>query len=192
MQEAARLMAESGIESFDHAKRKARERLNLPATAQLPKNHEIEAALLEYRALFGGDVHDQQLRAMRKVAADAMQALQEFKPRLVGPVLSGTADENSSVCLHLFAESAEDVAFYLMDQQIPFRYTERRLRMSTGSQERIPAYAFVVDGTEIELVAFSGKLRRQAPISAVDGHPMRRASLSEVRALIDTPQPALP
>lgn len=185
-------MAESGIESFDLAKRKARDQLRLPAGTPLPRNHDIEAALLEYRAVFGGEQHDESLRNLRQVALEAMQALARFKPRLVGPVLSGSGDEHSTVCLHLFSEVAEDVEFFLIDKQIPFRHTEQRLRMSSGAVERLPGYAFGVDDVAMELVVFSGKARRQAPLSAVDGRPMRRASATELRALMDSSQPALP
>ena len=44
-QEAARIMAEHGIEDFLQAKRKAADRLGVNDVAVLPKNVEIEAAL---------------------------------------------------------------------------------------------------------------------------------------------------
>jgi hypothetical protein len=190
IQEAARLMAESGIESFELAKRKARDRLHLPATAALPRNDEIEAALLSYRSLFGGEEHGRALLRLRRVAADAMQGLEQFRPRLVGPVLSGTADEHSVITLHLFAESAEEVAFFLIDAGIPFRHTERRLRMNTGAQERVPGYCFGVDDAELELLVFCGKLERQAVLSPVDARPMRRASRRQVLELVNPDPPA--
>ena len=45
-EEAARLMSEHGIGDFLQAKRKAAERLGVDDVAALPKNTEIEAALL--------------------------------------------------------------------------------------------------------------------------------------------------
>ena len=36
----------------------------------------------------------------------------------------------------------------------------------------------------VELLVFSGKTRRRTPMSPVDGRPIRRASLSDVRALV--------
>ena len=45
-QEAARIMAEHGIGDFLQAKRKAADRLGVNDVAVLPKNVEIEAALL--------------------------------------------------------------------------------------------------------------------------------------------------
>jgi hypothetical protein len=192
VQEAARLMAESGIEDYELAKRKARERLRLPASVTLPRNSEIQAALIEYRRIFGAQQHDEQLRQLRRVALQVMELLEAYRPRLVGAVLSGAADEHSSVCMHLFAESPEEVAFFLMDRRIPFRDAEQRLRMSSGALERVPGYSFGIEGTAVELLVFSGKLGRQVPLSPVDGRRMRRATPSEVRALLDAPQPALP
>ena len=51
-QEAARLMAEHGIQDYYVAKRKAAERYGVVDGAFLPKNTEIEAALRSYQRLF--------------------------------------------------------------------------------------------------------------------------------------------
>src|SRR5215472_14772431 len=102
-QEAARIMAEHGIRDFLVAKRKAAERFGVTdGAAVLPKNTEIEAALAEYQRLFGGESHVATLHAQRRAALRAMRYLREFEPRLVGPVLSGTATEHSEIQLHLF------------------------------------------------------------------------------------------
>ena len=56
-QEAARIMAEHGIEDFLQAKRKAADRLAVHEVSVLPSNVEIEAALRAHQRLFGGDSH---------------------------------------------------------------------------------------------------------------------------------------
>src|ERR1700722_3522251 len=113
-QEAARIMAEHGIRDFRIAKRKAAERLGVvDGSALLPKNSEIESALAEYQRLFGGESHLSALLAQRRAALSALRYLREFEPRLVGPVLSGTATQHSQVQLHLFAERAESVTLKL-------------------------------------------------------------------------------
>lgn len=192
VQEAARLMADGGIQDYELAKRKARDRLRLPAGFPAPRNQDIEAALIEYRALYGGARHDEDLRNLRRLAADAMSALGDFRPRLVGPVLSGAADGASAVCLHLFADAPEDVALYLIEQRIPFRDTEHRVRMSSGDVARIPGFSFVADGVQVDLLIFAGRARRHTPMSPVDGRPMRRANLAEVRALAEAAPPEWP
>ena len=57
-QVAARLIAEHGIADWSLAKRKAARQLMLPEREALPGDDEIEAALAEHHALFGGDAHD--------------------------------------------------------------------------------------------------------------------------------------
>ena len=71
-QEAARIMAEHGIRDFFVAKKKAAERLGVSdGSAVLPKNTEIETALVEYQRLFGGESHTESLYAQRRAALSA-------------------------------------------------------------------------------------------------------------------------
>ena len=67
-QEAARLMAEHGIQDFYIAKRKAAERYGVVDGAFLPRNTEIEAALMSHQRLFGGAQHQRSLQEQRRVA----------------------------------------------------------------------------------------------------------------------------
>src|ERR1017187_9827728 len=101
-QEAARIMAEHGIEDFLQAKRKAANRLRVNDVAVLPKNIEIEAALLEHERLFGTGSYVHSVKNRRRIALDTMLMLGEFDPRLVGAVLTGTATNYSDINLHLF------------------------------------------------------------------------------------------
>ena len=111
-QEAARIIVDQGIRDYRVAKTKAADRLGMGKRGSLPGNSEIEQAVNEHLLLFGGDSHADHLRAMRETAISAMQMLEEFTPRLVGPVLSGIADENSAINLHVFADSPEAVAMF--------------------------------------------------------------------------------
>jgi hypothetical protein len=182
--EAARVMLDGGIRDFALAKRKALERLHLPPTTPLPRNQEIEQALLEHQRLFGGTEQAHRLREQREAAVAAMREFAAFDPRLVGPVLSGSADRNCPVCLHLFADAAEEVEWRLLDLGIPHRNTEQRLRMSTGEFERVPGFGFLAAEIPVELLVFSGRTRRHTPLSPVDGKAMRRAALAEVNRLL--------
>ncbi len=101
----------------------------------------------------------------------------------MGSVLSGTADANSEVCLHLFSQTAEDLTIFLMDHGIDFQQAERRLKMSGGEFIRMPAFRLVDDGIQLELIVFSDSDRRHPPLSPVDGRPMRRANIAEVASL---------
>ena len=187
-QEAARIMAEHGIRDFLVAKRKAAERLGVTdGAAMLPKNSEIEEALAAYQRLFGGDTHLEVLHAQRAAALSAMRYLKEFEPRLVGPVLSGTATEHSEVQLHLFADRAESVTLKLIDQGIPHEVTARRVKLNAERIRAYPGVRFEMDDQPIEATVFPPDGIRQAPVSPVDGRPMRRASALEVAALLDAP-----
>jgi len=183
-QEAARVMAEHGISDFLFAKRKAAERLGVTDNAVLPRNTEVEEALAEYQRLFGGDSHVESLYAQRQVALEAMKRLKEFEPRLVGPVLSGTATEHSQVQIHLFADRPESVTIKLMDQGIPHEVTERRVKMNAERILAYPGVSFEIDDQPIEATVFPMDGIRQAPVSPVDGKPMRRANVSDVEELL--------
>lgn len=183
-QEAARIMAEHGIRDFYVAKRKAAERYGVDDGGVLPRNTEIEAALGEYQRLFQNGSHEESLLAQRSAALHAMQWLREFDPRLVGPVLTGTATEHVDVELHLFADSAEAVTFKLMDHGIPHDVAERRVKMNADRVITQPTVRFEIDDQPVEATVFPRDGIRQAPVSPVDGRPMKRADAAEVEALI--------
>ena len=178
-------MAEHGIRDFLVAKRKAAERFGVSdGTAVLPRNSEIEEALAAYQRLFGGASHLQALHAQRSAALAAMRYLHEFEPRLVGPVLSGTATEHSEVQLHLFADRAESVTLKLIDQGIPHEVTERRIKLNRERSRAFPGVRFQLDDQPIEATVFPLDGIRQAPVSPVDGRPMRRADAAEIQDLL--------
>jgi hypothetical protein len=183
-QEAARIMAEHGIRDYLVAKRKAAERFGVTDNAVLPKNTEIEDALVVHQRLFGGESHQESLHAQRKVALRAMRRLREFEPRLVGPVLTGTATAHSEVQLHLFTDQAESVAIKLMDEGIPHEVTERRVKMNSDWVRACPGVRFEIDNQPVDATVFPMDGIRQAPVSPVDGKPMRRADADELEALI--------
>jgi len=184
-QEAARIMAEHGIEDFLQAKRKAADRLGVHDVAVLPKNVEIEAALRAHLRLFGRDSHDHSLKDQRRIALDAMRLLAEFQPRLVGSVLTGTATNHSDINLHLFADNSEIVAIRLLDLDIPHEFYERRVKMDAERSVSYPALRFDAGGRTVDATVFPVDGIRQSPYSPVDGRPMKRADAREVSELID-------
>jgi len=181
--EAARIMSQQSLADFYQAKQKAAERLGVPAQS-LPSNQEIEQALIEYQRLFGGDEHEQAVRQLREQALKAMEILHRFEPRLVGQVWAGTAHADSVVELHLFADTSEAVAIELMERAIPFRHGEREFRYSAERSASYPAFSFLAGGVKLEVVVFPPEAIRQAPLSRIDGKPMKRARPNEVRALL--------
>jgi hypothetical protein len=183
-QEAARIMAQHGIHDFLTAKRKAAERLGVQDASALPRNTEIEDALAQYQRLFDPDGHGLTLEAQRRAALHAMLWLSQFDPRLVGPVLSGTATEHADIQLHLFADRPEYVALKLIDRGVAHEVTERRVRLDAERIKAYPGLRFAVDDRQVEATVFPLDGIRQAPVSPVDGKPMRRADAEEIQDLL--------
>jgi hypothetical protein len=186
-QEAARIMSEAGIQDFGFAKRKAAERYGVTEDGVLPRNVEIEAALAAHQRLFGQGQHELTLSRQRRVALAAMDLLGDFQPRLVGPVLTGTATEHSDVQLHVFAEPPENVYFRLMDRHVDHEVGEKKVKFQSDRQLSLPSVRFALDADAIEAVIFPKDGIRQAPVSPVDGRPMRRADAAEVRRMVSEP-----
>ncbi|KAF1691983.1 hypothetical protein [Pseudoxanthomonas koreensis] len=182
--EAARLMAEGGIRDFHQAKIKAAARLGIRDDASLPRNREIEEALREYQRIFLGDSQAQALRRRREAAARALEFLAGFEPRLVGPVLEGTADATSPVLLHAYSDDAEAVTRHLDEHGIPAVSRTRRLRLDRERVADLPVWVFSAEDLAFDVTVLPLHALRQAPLSAVDERPMRRASLAQLRRLL--------
>ena len=183
-QECARLMADEGVPDFRTAKRKAALRLAIANKALLPDNREIEQALLDHQRLFHTDRQTLLLQDLREIALDAMRFLVQFRPRLVGSVLSGTAGPGADIQLHLFADTPQEVALFLMEHRIPFKAADHRLKLSNGDPACLPVFRCGMGNHDLNLTVFTPLSEREAPRSPVDGRPMRRAGLAEVQALL--------
>ncbi|MDH4109457.1 MAG: hypothetical protein OEW35_14185 [Gammaproteobacteria bacterium] len=185
-QEAARIIVEQGISDFRLAKHKAAERLGMSERGSLPGNSEIEQAVAEYQQLFLGDSHSSVLQTMRHAALAAMELLAAFTPRVAGGVLHGTAGAHSPVDLHVFSDSVEQVAFCLERGGVVYRPFDRRLKSRRGRSESFAGLRFLLMETPIEATVFPFDGIRQAPISPVDGRPMRRADARILRELLES------
>jgi hypothetical protein len=183
--EAARLMAESGIEDFGLAKRKAAERLGIRGAGALPTNAEIQLCLAERLRIFEPDESQGRLESLRRVAADVMLELEAFAPRLVGAVLAGTVTIASGVELHVFADAPELVAGILESNGTVVRDCQRRYRLDSETTVQRPGFCFERDGEQIEVFVFPERSAHQPPLSPVDQRPMRRAARNAVLALLE-------
>jgi len=183
-QEAAKIMIDSGIRDFAMAKRKAADHLNAHDTRQLPTNLEIEQAMVEYQRLFRAREQPQTLQKLREVAYTAMQFFQDFNPRLVGPVLTGTADTNSAVTLHLFNDHVEAVNLLLLDKRIPFESRDKRYKIGADTYEQYPCFEFYAEQIKIEVVVFPASKHYARPLSPIDGKPMQRADMAALEILL--------
>ena len=176
-------MAEEGVLDFHAAKRKAAERLNLPEGQHLPSNPEIEQALSEHLQLFHSRDLPQTLQRLHRLAVQAMRLLERFEPRLVGSLLTGHVTRFSEIQIHVIADAPERVAFLLQENSIPYEETSKRLRYGGDRSAIVPVYGFLAEDTAIEVSVLTPAAAREAPLSPVDGRPMKRATLKEVEAL---------
>lgn len=184
-QAAARLLAEGAAASIAAARHKAAERLGAPDTRSWPSNQEVSEALADYQRLFGGPRFGERLHGLRATALKAMKLLEGFSPRLVGPVLNGTATAASPVSLHVFCDTSEAIGLFLQEHGIPCELGERAVEREPGSVATRPVYTFIAGDTAIELVVFPEIGLRQAPLSSLDGRPMPRADRAAVEALLE-------
>ncbi|TZF90069.1 hypothetical protein [Cognatilysobacter lacus] len=181
--EAARLMAESGIANYHQAKLKAAERLGISDDASLPRNTEIETALRQYQRLFGRETAGE-LHRRREAALEALRFFRAFEPRLVGPVLEGTAHTHSPVMLHLHADDADAVHRFFVEHDIPAQPRSRRLRLDRHREADVPVWTFSADNVPFDVTVLPHDVLRQAPLSPVDEKPMRRASQAQLRQIV--------
>ncbi|VAX10184.1 FIG00856772: hypothetical protein [hydrothermal vent metagenome] len=187
-QEAAQILLQSGSRDYYAAKQKAAVHLGAADTRNMPSNTEIESALQEYQRIFRADSQPAELLRLRKAALHAMQFFKDFKPRLVGSVLRGTADKHSAVSLHIVAATVEDVDLFLMHYNIPFEIGEKRVRFQAEQVQSLPVYRFVADDAPIDVVIFPLDGPRQPPLSPLDSKPMQRADIHKLEKLLQEEQ----
>lgn len=180
---AARLMAEDGIDNFALAKRKAARQLGAADTESLPTNDEIEAELRDYRALYQAEEHPERIAELRRMALDAMRALERFSPYLTGPVLRGIAGPYAEIDLQLYPDSAKDVELFLLERNIAFDTSEAR-RYSGGRAHAVSVFKLDWLGTPLRLSVFDPRDERVALKTSQTGRVMDRAGITEVRQLL--------
>lgn len=111
--EAARLVVETGMD-YAAAKHKAARALG-ERRAELPSNEEVEDQVREYLALFCADTQPAELAALRRVAADWMARLDDFRPHLAGAVWRGTATRHSAVHIDLYCDDPKAAEIALLN-----------------------------------------------------------------------------
>jgi hypothetical protein len=179
---AARLKASDASLDCRAALRKAAETLGLDARHP-PDCVELEEALRAYQQLFRPE-QAPALRRLRIRALEAMRFFAAFEPRLVGAVLSGTADAHSIITLHLFADTPEEVMLRLVEHDIPFDEGVRMLRYRGGRSRDYPVFSLVVDGSPVDLVVLSPVDLREAPLGVSGSGAMQRAGIRRLEEIL--------
>ena len=165
------MIAEDGLD-YSTAKRKAVRQLlgqsSLPRGDLMPDNTMVEEAVREYQALFMSDTQPARLQKLREMALELMVWLEPFQPYLTGAVWNGTAGEHSEIVLQCFADSAKDLAIFLLNANIQYEVDERLDFRGRGTVE-----------------AFYFMWRREAVVLAIYDQKALRGALNE-----GTPKPS--
>jgi hypothetical protein len=186
VQEAARIVVEDGLSDYRLAKQKAAERLGLRSgAAPMPSNADLQAAVIQYQRLFGGSAYASRLVLMRRTAVQAMRMLKEFSPRLVGAVASGATTEGHDVQLHCFADKPEMIDVLLESKGLAFTVSERRYRYGDGQVQDVPVLSFDAADIGVSVAVFPERDQRRAPLSSIDGAPVRRLDFASAEALAE-------
>ena len=182
--EAARIIVEDGLQDYRLAKEKAMRHLALGDGhwEALPSNAEVMAEITLRLRLFRGDSHPAQLQHLRELALQVMGQLQTFAPRLVGAVLAGAVTAHTDLQLHLFADTPEDLSFFMLDQGIAYQEGVQSLRFAQGHRQ-IPVIHFIHSEVPVHCAIFSSD-EHEVPLSAVTGKAMQRARHKQVALLL--------
>lgn len=181
--QAARLMAEDGIEDYGLAKRKAAKQLGMPDTRRLPNNAEIDAALHEYQSIYQPDDQRRRTQLLREQAVDSMRELEAFSPHLTGSVLSGTPGPYASIHLQLYTDNAKAVELFLLGRGFSYRTGQTRL-YAGGELRTLPVFTIDDDGIEIELTVLDTHDLRAPVRATAEGRVIERAKLQTVEAML--------
>ena len=182
---AARMMAEDGITDYGTAKTKAARQAGLGDSALLPDNHEIEEALREYQGLYQKDDQPLHLRRLREVAVKVMREFGDFRPALVGSVLTGTAGQFSDVNLQLFTDDSKLLTMFLLNRH--YRFEEGSKKVRRGDRlDAVPQISLEVEDVTVTFTVLDPGDERSTPRARADpGEMPLRARLAEVEALLE-------
>ena len=183
---AARFLADGEAEDLGDAKRRAAERLGVRDTRDLPDNLAVVGAIVEYQRIFEPDHAPERLVRLRAIALRAMRALGEFEPRLVGPVLYGTAFDHTPIALHLHSDEVEAVVRRLLALRASYTLEERALRSGRHATERVPMLVTALEDVELELLVLPRQRLANPPRSPLDGGTYRRLDAAGLERLLDS------
>ncbi len=192
-QQAARMMAEDGINDFAYAKKKAGKQLGVSENSVLPTNAEIEEEIRLYHEIYNADEQPLELAKLRKAALITMQLFERFNPHLTGSVLDGSAGKFSQTNIHLFADSAKDVEMFLLNQQIPFESSEKSYRVSDKPskdkkekvRKTVPVFTLETELGLQKLSVFEFDDLRISTKKTSDGSNAERADINDLQVLLN-------
>ena len=171
--EAARIMAEDGIDNFALAKRKAARRLGASDTESLPRNDEVEAQLHAYRALYQPQEHSERIAVLAARGAGRHARIQTVSSISDGP---GPQGHCGSLCRDraaAFPQTPKDVEIDLLERGVSFSTQEAR-RFSGERAHAVSVFLLHWQGAPLKLSVFDCRDERLALKTSQAGRVMER------------------
>jgi hypothetical protein len=181
--EAARLLYDRRQSQYQRARLAAARRCSGQPVrpADLPSRGEIRDALR--RLAMGGAGPHEMLRSLRLAALDLMTHLRPYRPRLVGPVLTGRAHSESPVVVHAFDDQPQRVRQTL--ETIEGVGQAERIERGDGKSTRALAiFQVQLPACRGEIWVYPLRLTRARWRSRRTGRTMPQASARELRQLL--------
>jgi HD domain len=189
--EAARLMYERIESEYYTAKRKAAKRLCRKGVKpeDLPSNAEIRDQIQVLARIHEGDKRTACLRDMRLEALRLMRLLRQFRPRLIGSVMTGHVRKGSDIDLHVFCDSPGLITDLLEQEGLQFDL-ERKQIVKHG-EARVFTHVHVYARFNFELTVYAEDKAHYVFKSSITGKAIERASIAELEELLAREYPGL-
>ncbi len=182
--EAARLMYERHESEYYRAKMKAARWIcrGWVKPIDLPSNAEIRDEIQALARLYEGERRVDHLREMRLVALRLMRLLHNYRPRLIGSVLTGHIRSGSDIDIHVFSDSLEGIAGVLDNEGVV--YDIERKRVLKHGEERLFTHIHVQDRFPIELTVYATEQVRYNFKSSITGQAIEKANIAALEDLL--------
>ncbi len=188
--EAARLMFDRRESEYYRAKMKAARQIckGWVKPADLPSNAEIRDEVQHLSRMFDGDMEvADKLREMRVAALQLMELLRDYRPRLIGSVLTGHIRRGSDIDLHLFADNLAAVTGVL--DQHHYRYDTQRKEITKHGETNVYRHVHIQDTWPFELTVYPANKAHYVFKSSITGKAIERASCAELRQFLTSTYP---
>ncbi len=190
--EAARLMFDRRESEYYQAKMKAARYVykGWVKPADLPSNAEIRDEIQNMSRMFDGQVEfDTKLREMRMRGLHLMTLLADYRPRLIGSVLTGHIRRGSDIDLHVFADNLEAVSGTL--DYHGFRYEVERKEVHKQGELKVYRHLHIQDRYPIEVTVYPTAQAHLVFKSSITGKAIERASINELKKFLCDEYPGI-
>jgi hypothetical protein len=189
--EAARLMYERIESEYFTAKRKAAKRLCRGGVKpeDLPSNAEIREQIQVFARIHEGDRRTESLRDMRLEALRLMRLLRQFRPRLIGSVMTGHVRKGSDIDIHIFSDSVGLITDLL--GQEGYQHDVERKQVVKHGEARVFTHIHVPGRFNFELTVYAENKAHYVFKSSITGKAIERASIRELEELLEKEYPGL-